>query len=260
MKPNDVVFLSASVPARRPWNGWCDPVEIEEAIVCVARAVFARGGRLLFGGHPSVSPLIASVAGEYFAPDRSRDVRPIVIFQSRLFEGMLPDETHLMAKMGWASIEWTEVSAGANHRDDSLRAMREAMLPDEATDAYRRNLLKPPRAMIGIGGMEGVVAETALAIGVADDPLCPVLRRSRTPVFLFRSGGGAAGVMADLPASPRDAETAFINQHFRALAERHSLLLSAERLWREAHATSLAQDVPFQPYAAIAQWLLDERL
>src|SRR5262249_59078396 len=59
MNEGDVIFLSASVPIREGWAEDAQPAEIEEAIVSIARAVFARNGRLLFGGHPSVSPLVA---------------------------------------------------------------------------------------------------------------------------------------------------------------------------------------------------------
>ena len=55
MKLHDVIFLSASLPYRPPWAMEAQPTEIEQAIVSTARAVFARQGRLLFGGHPSIS-------------------------------------------------------------------------------------------------------------------------------------------------------------------------------------------------------------
>src|ERR1051326_4399648 len=130
MKPGDIVFVSASVPSRPGWTEEARPSEIEEAIVSLARAVFARGGRLLFGGHPSVSFLISSVAGEYFEPDPSRLIRPVITFQSELFRPFLPDETWLLYRMGWSSIEWTPARYVGRDpdRSGSLRAMREVML------------------------------------------------------------------------------------------------------------------------------------
>ncbi len=109
LNEGDVVFLSASVPTRRPFVDDAEPAEIEEAIVSVARAVFSRSGRMLFGGHPSVSPLIASIAGAYVAPDPDRPVtnRPIVTFQSEHFKHQLPNETWELHSMGWSAIEWT---------------------------------------------------------------------------------------------------------------------------------------------------------
>src|SRR4051812_12552361 len=70
------VFLSASKPTRK--LDFLPPSdvparetdrEIEHAALSLARAVFAEGGGLVFGAHPSVSPLIASAASEYFPPD-----------------------------------------------------------------------------------------------------------------------------------------------------------------------------------------------
>src|SRR5437667_261524 len=121
------VFLSASVPSpnraeryRRVPNS---ALEIEEAVISLARAVFAEGGQLVFGGHPTISPLVALVAGEYVVPEpgerlserlaevpRSTGERrtPIVIYQSRAFETLLPAETVQMKSLGYATIRWTD--------------------------------------------------------------------------------------------------------------------------------------------------------
>ena len=59
------VFLSASIPVRpgfRRVSGAA--VEIEEAVVSFARAVLKEEGTVVFGAHPSISPLVASVASE----------------------------------------------------------------------------------------------------------------------------------------------------------------------------------------------------
>ncbi len=172
MNPHDIVFLSASVPNRPEWVADSKPIEIEEAVICLARAVFARGGRLLFGGHPSISPLIAAVAGEYFPVDPTRQIRPVITFQSKFFRDNLPNETWELYRMGWASIEWTpeEMRNGLPDRDESLNAMRRRMLLDptligadrEMQAAVQRNLLGPPKAMVAIGGMEGIAEEAAM--------------------------------------------------------------------------------------------------
>src|SRR5439155_26427918 len=63
------VFLSASTPTRQP--DLFPPAaedEIEESVRSLARAVFAEGGHLVLGAHPSISPLIVDVATEYFPP------------------------------------------------------------------------------------------------------------------------------------------------------------------------------------------------
>ena len=121
------IFVSASLPSdywsleftvNREQVGW-----IEDAIIATARAVFGHGGRLVMGGHPSIVPLVAMVAGEYAGEGRSEgpshsdirdDVtpevdRPLVdVFQSRAYEQYLPAETSAMCEAGLAKIHWVE--------------------------------------------------------------------------------------------------------------------------------------------------------
>ncbi|WP_413988040.1 hypothetical protein ACMDCR_18635 [Labrys okinawensis] len=288
MKEGDTIFLSASVPYRTPWAENARASEIEEAIVSLARAVFARGGRLVFGGHPSVSPLIAAVAGEYFPPDPNRKERPIITFQSRLFEDVLPNETTEMVRFGWSTIEWTPALPGKTDGDTapSLALMRAAMLDVEGK-AYKRYKLRPPVAMVAIGGMEGVrdEADAFLVAPMPSSAIWKALRsldRSRlppavgeevgavldrsaprpvpSPIYLFPSGGGAAerlltpdalnhNVTEDRHA---DEKTIFA----LTAARRKGRIIDAEQQWR-SEQKGLPEILLFQPYAAISQWLLD---
>ena len=245
MKPGDIIFISASVPSREGWREDARPAEIEEAIVSLARAVFARGGRLLFGGHPSVSYLISSVAGEYFEPDPARSVRPVITFQSEFFRPVLPDETWLLYRMGWSSIEWTgkRPADGESDRDASLRLMREWMLlgPDLPTDVRRRNELAPPKAMVAIGGMEGVMEEARIFLEHAR--LWDVAEPSK--IYVVPSGGGAAARLLDSDDRPlKDAREA-------------GRIIDLERLWAEHHSRARLENAPFVPYASIVQYMLD---
>lgn len=187
------VFLSASVPnAERAdqYNRIEDAAfEIEQAVISLARAVFSEGGRLVFGGHPAISPLVAMVVGEYREPRfaesaEDRRAAPVEIYQSRAFEGHLPDDTLLMYRLGYASIHW--VDAVNNERFNpqalssdiqcrsSLKRMRETIL-----EAAR------PDAMVCIGGMEGVEDEVELA-----------LQRGRTfPIYVLERTGGASALL-----------------------------------------------------------------
>jgi hypothetical protein len=262
MNEGDVIFLSASVPVR---EGWCDgarPAEVEEAIVSVARAVFARKGRLLFGGHPSVSPLVAAVAGEYFAPDPERRVRPIVTFQSRLFQNELPDETTEMVKMGWSTIEWTPRSPGDDKdevRRHSLNSMRARMLPGPGMheEIFKPFHLRPPAAMVAIGGMGGVCDEAFVFLTNRHYWKLPTL----PPIFSFKSGGGAAARLINRElASSRLWPEGFPDPgHLETLskASRNGDILDVEGAWRAKFGSKLPSEIPFEPYAAMAQWLLD---
>lgn len=188
------VFLSASVPkpesAERYRRVEDAHLEIEEAVVSLARAVFTEGGVLVFGGHPAISPLVAMVAGEYIRPrlveGRGEEVRtPIQIYQSRAFEGHLPDETLMMFQAGYATLHWTEAVAGERFdpgapRDRprcprSLRHLRERMIGETA-----------PEAMVCIGGMEGVEQEVEIFREL----------RSGAPVYVFGETGGASALLA----------------------------------------------------------------
>jgi SLOG-like protein len=244
MKSGDIVFLSASVPTREAWVLGSRPLDIEEAIVSIARAVFARRGRLLFGGHPSVSPLVSAVAGEYFPADPARPPaeRPVLTFQSEQFRGpQLPDATWELHRFGWTSIEWTPK---AGSRTASLRIMRERMLDGTM-----------PAAMFAVGGMEGVVDEARLFLAQ---------RSSRDAVssriYVLPSGGGAAArLVSPTPhwsqAYSSEFGTSQIDEleTFRpALATRG--IVDAEREWATAHPGT-AFEVP--PFAAITQWVLD---
>jgi hypothetical protein len=264
MKKGGIIFLSASVPHRPQWTGDAKPTEIEEAIISVARAVFARQGRLLFGGHPSVSPLIASVASEYFGPDPRRVARPVITFQSEFFRGRLPDRTWEMVRMGWSAIEWTErrgPDSSPAAQDASLLEMRKWMLlaPEMPEAIISRNALEPPQAMIAVGGMEGVCDEAAMFLRHRDGwkrwDVAPEQR-----VYAFKSGGGAAARLLEAEilstrlwpekvADPRDLET--LRQ-----ARRHAEIVDVEQRWWEESSTPL-RSLAYQPYAAMAQWVLD---
>jgi hypothetical protein len=237
MRAGDVVFLSASVPYRERWRADAKPAEIEEAIVCIARAVFARKGRLLFGGHPSVSPLVASIAGEYFPADPERELRPVITFQSEYFRGRLPEETSQLVRMGWSSIQWTPVVPAPNGKSgqaESLRLMRTWMLLGFGTPSQviEEHGLQPPKAMIAVGGMEGVLDEADMFS--SNRTAWQIL--ALPPIYAIASGGGAAKLLA---ATARDGA------------------LGLEQAWRKEYPDVLPMDVPLQPYAAMTQWLMD---
>ena len=197
------IFVSASLPSdyrspeftvNREQVGW-----IEDAIIATARAVFGHGGRLVMGGHPSIVPLVAMVAGEYagergsersshidIRDDATQEVdRALVdVFQSRAYERYLPAETSAMCEAGLANIHWVEsrnnerfdpIKLGEPQCRESLRAMRNGLL----TQAE-------PTAMVGIGGMEGLLEEFEMFSRICSGP-----------VYLYRSTGGMARMLAD---------------------------------------------------------------
>lgn len=242
------VFLSASVPsperAERYRRIEDAHLEIEEAVVSLARAVFAEGGTLVFGGHPAISPLVAMVAGEYIRPRFVEGVgeevsTPIHIYQSRAFEGYLPDETLMMFRAGYATLHWTEAMDGERFdpeapRDQpfcpkSLRHMREQMIEETA-----------PIAMVCIGGMEGVEREAEIFREL----------RQGAPIYVFGGTGGAAALLAE------EREDGLLRIIDREVLERLAPLRRSREL--EAGPAHGEPERPPVPYPLIAQMLVGE--
>ena len=136
------VFLSASFPSGEHGRQFepFDPGGIADAVTAIVRAVLVRNGRLLFGGHPTITPLVLMVASELDGKDR------VDVFQSKWFERQITDETHALVDAGYGTIHWTQ---GCSTREDSLQAMRAEMLRSD------RALI----AGVFVGGMEGIEDE-----------------------------------------------------------------------------------------------------
>jgi hypothetical protein len=250
------VFLSASVPVRpgfRRVSGAA--VEVEEAVISFTRAVLREEGTVVFGAHPSISPLVASVASEYIVP-RLRNTEPpdvetlseqrrsgpgVVIYQSHAYNGYVPDKTWEMYRLGYADLIWCAAKDGEkfdpkNKRyqcPKSLEFMREQMFAKES-----------PSAMVAVGGMEGVVEEGKLFL---EHWLTRNAPFNSSPLYLIESTGGAAELLAATvpPEWP--------------LKERHIV----EREWQNETPAALSESAartdprarPFTPYPLIMQWL-----
>ena len=136
------VFLSASFPSgpRAADFEPFDPGAIADAVTAVVRAVLVAKGRLLFGGHPTITPLVLMVASEL-------DTKGAVdVFQSRWFEHQITPETRALGDAGLGTIHWMPKSPTL---EGSLQTMRDAML------GHDQKLI----AGVFVGGMDGVVEE-----------------------------------------------------------------------------------------------------
>lgn len=241
------VFLSASVPSEERavrYNRIEDAAfEIEQAVISLARAVFSEGGRLVFGGHPAISPLVAMVVGEYREPrfaesGEGRRNSLVEIYQSRAFEGYVPDDTLLMYRLGYASIHWVD-AVDDEHFDpnapaqkmqcrSSLKRMRETIL-----DTAR------PDVMVCIGGMEGLEDEVALA-----------LERGRSfPIYVLERTGGAAALLRERNFKRlRIIDTEIVTRVDQMRAELGVTMLQSEMHIRRA----------LVPYPLVMQTIVEE--
>jgi hypothetical protein len=247
------VFLSASKPSR---DKDLFPVteeaakEIEEAVRALARAVFAEAGRLVFGAHPSISPLIVDVATEYFPPrwegsgKKAEDHPPVVIYQSEVFKDVIPPATRALEKLGFAHIILTERQNGEEY--DPRPPQREQYLQSLAHMRRRMFQETQPIAMVAAGGMQGVVREARLFLDMFKEG----------GVYALRTTGGAAERLPEylsrnaFDESPLPAETRW-RQRLTALEDRFG-----DSNWQMLRKQSAG--LPRQPYALLMQKMVQE--
>jgi hypothetical protein len=258
------VFLSASVPVPERAKEYRRipeaPLRIEEAVVSIARAIFIEGGTLVFGGHPSISPLVARVADHYYLPAPAeelehKDLREsqlewrnpsVVIYQSRAWEPLWAEATKRLTGHPLVRVQWVEGEPGekvdSKIKDRpqalaSLRRMREAMIKETS-----------PEAMIAVGGMRGVLDEAALFAEL----------RPGVPIFVLATTGGAAALLAEDSSLSKvvrtvDAEAGALVREFW----KHQESEQAERLSKsESFAEEESREF-YIPYAFVAQQIAD---
>lgn len=129
------VFLSASIPSPdrdKKFYDTADIVSIRDAVRALATVVIPKA-HLVWGGHPSITPLIR------FVIDRMNvDLKKhITIYQSLFFEDYFPPDNFV-----FENIVLTEKR---NSRDESLELMRSKLINENDF-----------KVGIFIGGMDGI--------------------------------------------------------------------------------------------------------
>ena len=136
------IFLSASVPLedRDPkFFETADIIAIRDAVIALASTVLSnKEYRLIWGGHPSITPLITLVLDRYGLKMSDR----VILYQSREFEDFFPPENE--------DIGIRVITDKKENRDASLLLMRQMMIGNHEYEAA-----------VFIGGMEGVLDEYA---------------------------------------------------------------------------------------------------
>lgn len=175
----NAIFLSASVPVpgRGRYYETANPFLIQMAVRELVTLVLGRR-RIVWGGHPAITPMIWSVCEDLGV--RYSDA--VVLYQSRFFEEIFPEENAHFANVHF-------VDAVQNDLTLSLQAMRRAMLSREDLDAA-----------VFIGGMEGILQEYELFIEFHRD----------SKIISVSSPGGAAKELAVRLGGP-EAENGTIN-------------------------------------------------
>lgn len=129
------VFLSASIPypdRDKKFYDTADIVSIRDAVRALATVVIPKA-QLVWGGHPSITPLIR------FVMDRMNiDLKKhVTLYQSLFFEEYFPPDN-----FAFENIVLTEKR---NNRDESLEVMRSKLINENDF-----------KVGIFIGGMEGI--------------------------------------------------------------------------------------------------------
>lgn len=144
------VFLSASVPKPgREFYGTEDVIAIRDAVIALTSTVLANPEyHLIWGGHPSITPLITLVLERYGLKMSDR----VTLYQSEWYKDRFPTENKDVGIRVLTDKLETEAV--------SLALMREKMIRD---NDYK--------AAVFIGGMRGVFKEYELFCECHSDAL-----------------------------------------------------------------------------------------
>jgi hypothetical protein len=160
------IFLSASVPTREPYSLDCRPQVIQAAINALAQVVLGRR-KLVWGGHPAITPLLWSAAQavgvEYTVA--------VELFQSKLFTNVLPEENKHFSNVRLIDAIGEDVEA-------SLLEMRKAMLTSTEFESA-----------VFIGGMHGILDEYKLFAQYWPHATC---------IPIAQTGGATVQLAADM--------------------------------------------------------------
>lgn len=161
----ETIFLSASIPLeeRDPkYFGTADVIAIRDAVRALATVVIPHA-RLVWGGHPAITPLIRYVMRRMNSSVRDH----VTLYQSRFFERYFPEDNK------W--FEEVVIVPPNEDREASLLDMRRQMFEEHEYSAG-----------IFIGGMEGVEDEFLLfKESHSNARLLPVASTGAAAKFLY---------------------------------------------------------------------------
>ncbi|MBZ9862307.1 hypothetical protein [Mesorhizobium sp. CA12] len=214
----EAIFLSAGVPDPRrgpEFAATADTVAITAAVSALAYVALGRR-RLIWGGHPAITPMIV-VMSEGMSIDYAEWV---TLYQSEFFKDEFPEDNKR-----FRNVVFTERLD--NDREASLRLMRQRMFQEHEF-----------RAAVFIGGMGGIIAEYEMFRQLQPDAkVIPVTS----------TGGASLDVAAKLGEVPSDFQdqrdyVALFHDHlgisvreerFRVPADQPAAV--EERFWRPAN-------------------------
>ena len=191
------VFLSASIPdpKRAPkYAKTADTVAITAAVGALVYVTLGRR-RLVWGGHPAITPMIWVIA-ESMKVDYGQWVK---LYQSNFFEDEFPEDNDR-----FKNVTFTDIVDG--DREKSLRHMRVRMFKEQSFESA-----------VFIGGMGGIVDEF---------DLFTLLQPKALVIPVLSTGGATLDLeqrMKSLPGDLRD------NLDYIALFHRYLKIPQKER-------------------------------
>jgi hypothetical protein len=135
------IFLSASIPFKErdpKYFDTADVIAIRDSVIALTSVVLPEH-RLIWGGHPSITPIIYYVMEKLNLTIQEH----VILYQSRYFEHLFPEDNNRFQNV--------ILTDNQGEPKKSLHHMRTRMLKENKFDAA-----------VFIGGMEGIEDEFAL--------------------------------------------------------------------------------------------------
>lgn len=159
------LFLSAGVPsADSRFAGTADPFLINLAVRTLVATALGHF-RLVWGGHPAITPMIWAVCQDLNISYSDT----VTLYQSAYFENILPEEAARFRNM-------VIVPSVDNDRDRSLARLRREMLGS-----------RDIAAGVFVGGMDGILEEYRLFTAL----------HPKSPALVLGATGGASRTLAE---------------------------------------------------------------
>ncbi|WP_108398264.1 hypothetical protein [Devosia submarina] len=210
------IFLSAGIPdpKRGPqYAATADTVAIAAAVSALVHVVLGRR-RLVWGGHPAITPIVWAMAEELGVEYGQW----VSLYQSKLWKDEFPEDNAKFQNV-------TYVDAVDNDVDKSIEAMRNRMLAEHEYSAA-----------VFIGGMKGIVDEYQLF---------SKLHPSATLVPVLSTGGAALEVGRMIAVEESDLQT---DLDYVAVFHRHlKISVREERYVNPAWQPALAEERYWKP-------------
>ena len=169
------IFLSASIPLPERDSKYIDTADIiaiRDAVIALTTVVLPHH-RLVWGGHPSITPLVYYVMKKLNLNIQEH----VTIYQSKFFEKYFPEDNNK-----FNNVILTDVID--NDRDKSLLHMRERML-----DEFEFS------AAVFIGGMEGIEGDKEK--GIEGEYKMFIDRHPQALILPIASTGAATKIIYD---------------------------------------------------------------